>query len=162
MGATLPAMSRYVQASPRACPGWGSFYGGNICGAVVRLHRGRFYLLPKFDLSTAALVAVAIMFIVAAIGFALSKITSYAAVRGKADNVAHSTAWMPRGVYVALRWVSPRWFRSCVDTALSLMFGATTYALSIILGVFLAGLGIGSVVGSSLARDSKRARLLLG
>jgi len=45
---------------------------------------------------------------------------------------------------------------------LSLMFGATTYAFSIILGVFLAGLGIGSVVGSSLARDSKRARLLLG
>jgi spermidine synthase len=37
---------------------------------------------------------------------------------------------------------------------LSLMFGATTYAFSIILGVFLAGLGIGSSIGSWLARDA--------
>src|SRR2546422_7438823 len=45
---------------------------------------------------------------------------------------------------------------------LSLMFGATTYAFSIILGVFLAGLGIGSVVGSWLARDAKLPGAMLG
>jgi len=45
---------------------------------------------------------------------------------------------------------------------LSLMFGATTYAFSIILGVFLAGLGIGSVVGASLSRESKQPRAMLG
>jgi spermidine synthase len=41
------------------------------------------------------------------------------------------------------------------------MFGATTYAFSIILAVFLAGLGIGSVIGSWLARDAKQPRAML-
>jgi len=59
MGATLPAMSRYVQASPRGMSWLGFFYGGNIAGAVVGCIAAGFYLLPKFDLSTAALVAVA-------------------------------------------------------------------------------------------------------
>ena len=36
---------------------------------------------------------------------------------------------------------------------LSLLFGATTYAFSVILAVFLIGLGIGSVVGSAVAMD---------
>ena len=45
---------------------------------------------------------------------------------------------------------------------LSLMFGATTYAFSVILAVFLIGLGIGSVGGSAIARDAKNPRAALG
>jgi spermidine synthase len=36
---------------------------------------------------------------------------------------------------------------------LSLMLGATTYTFSIILAVFLTGLGIGSSIGSFLSRS---------
>jgi spermidine synthase len=42
------------------------------------------------------------------------------------------------------------------------MLGATVYTFSIILAVFLVGLGIGSGIGSFLARTSGRPRLLLG
>ena len=42
------------------------------------------------------------------------------------------------------------------------MFGATVYTLSIILAVFLLGLGIGSSAGSMRARWSKHPRLELG
>src|SRR4029079_16755142 len=45
---------------------------------------------------------------------------------------------------------------------LSLLFGATTYAFSIILAVFLIGLGIGSAIGSSMARNTANARANLG
>ena len=47
---------------------------------------------------------------------------------------------------------------------LSLLFGATTYTFSLILAVFLVGLGIGSSLGSALARNAvepaHRARLV--
>src|SRR5213079_3418957 len=45
---------------------------------------------------------------------------------------------------------------------LSLLFGATVYTFSLILAVFLTGLGIGSSVGSALARSVARPRVALG
>jgi spermidine synthase len=45
---------------------------------------------------------------------------------------------------------------------LSLMLGATVYTFSIILAVFLVGLGIGSAVGSQASRSNISARMALG
>ena len=45
---------------------------------------------------------------------------------------------------------------------LRLLFGASVYALSIIVAVFLVGLGIGSSIGSLLCRTLKQPRLALG
>ena len=45
---------------------------------------------------------------------------------------------------------------------LSLLFGATTYTFSLILAVFLFGLGIGSSIGAALAGRLERPRLALG
>ncbi len=45
---------------------------------------------------------------------------------------------------------------------LSVLFGATVYTFSIILAVFLAGLGIGSGAGSILARSTERPKLAFG
>jgi spermidine synthase len=45
---------------------------------------------------------------------------------------------------------------------LSLLLGATVYTFSIILAVFLVGLGLGSSVGSFVARRAARPRLWLG
>jgi spermidine synthase len=163
MGATLPAMSRYVQATPRGVSWLGFFYGGNIVGAVVGCVSAGFYLLPRFDLITAALVAVAINFIVAALGFALSRRAPYAA-SGPDARTEKPNQEMPRGVYaaIALSGFTALGAEVVWTRLLSLMFGATTYAFSIILGVFLAGLGIGSVVGAWLARDAKQSRVWLG
>jgi len=164
MGATLPAMSRYVQATPRGVSWLGFFYGGNIVGAVVGCVTAGFYLLPRFDLSTAALVAVALNLVVAALGFALSKRAPYAATENSNDIT--SARWVSLkhpGVYaaIALSGLTALGAEVVWTRLLSLMFGATTYAFSIILGVFLAGLGIGSVAGSWLARDAKQPRVML-
>ena len=45
---------------------------------------------------------------------------------------------------------------------LSLLLGGTVYTFSIILAVFLTGLGIGSSAGSFLARTAHRPRVVLG
>src|SRR5439155_16210095 len=45
---------------------------------------------------------------------------------------------------------------------LSLLFGATVYTFSLILAVFLIGLGIGSSLGSALARAMPHPRVALG
>jgi spermidine synthase len=44
---------------------------------------------------------------------------------------------------------------------LSLLFGATTYTFSLIVAAFLVGLGIGSSVGSAMARSVPRPRVAL-
>jgi spermidine synthase len=45
---------------------------------------------------------------------------------------------------------------------LSLLFGATAYTFSLILAVFLFGIGIGSSAGSALARNLERPRIAFG
>jgi len=163
MGATLPAMSRYVRATPHGTSWLGFFYGGNIVGAVLGCGTAGFFLLPKFDLSTAALTAVAINLIVAVLGLVLSTRAPY---EGTSTNsvVTPMGNEKAHGVYVAIAISGLTALGSEVvwTRLLSLMFGATTYAFSIILGVFLAGLGFGSVVGSWLARDAKQPRAMLG
>ena len=84
MGATLPAISRWVETTPEGVSWLGFFYGGNIAGAVAgqRAHG----LLPAarvFDVSVATYVAVAINVIVALVGLAIAKATPYRSGRDR-------------------------------------------------------------------------------
>lgn len=182
MGATLPAIARYVESTPKGVSWLGFFYGGNIAGAVIGCLTAGFYLLRVYDLATAALVAVTLNAIVAAAAVLLSKVATYtapsekSAVAGSDASSAAETdqgapqglrgilSWQPRGVYVviALSGLTALGAEVIWTRLLSLMFGATTYAFSVILGVFLLGLGIGSVAGSAIARDSTNPRAALG
>ena len=47
MGATLPAIARWVEATPQGVAWLGFFYGGNIAGAVVGSLLAGFYLLRR-------------------------------------------------------------------------------------------------------------------
>ena len=60
MGATLPAISRWVETTPEGVSWLGFFYGGNIAGAVVGSLLAGFYLLRVYDMATATYVAVAL------------------------------------------------------------------------------------------------------
>jgi spermidine synthase len=160
MGATLPAISRYVEATPSGVAWLGFFYGGNILGAVIGCLAAGFYLLREYDMTTASLTAVALNAAVAAGGFALSKRAPYEGQRSSTS----TASWQPSGIYVAiaLSGLTALGAEVVWTRLLSLLFGATTYAFSIILAVFLIGLGIGSAIGSSLARNMVKARANLG
>ena len=72
MGATLPAIARYVEATPSGVSWLGFFYGGNILGAVIGCLTAGFYLLRVHDMATATYVAVGINLLVALIALALA------------------------------------------------------------------------------------------
>jgi spermidine synthase len=162
MGATLPAISRWVETTPEGVGWLGFFYGGNIAGAVIGSVLAGFYLLRVFDIQTATFVAVALNVTVAALGLLLAKATQYEQppVSRKAAALAPD-AW---SIYLIIGMSGMTALAAEViwTRLLSLLFGATTYTFSLILAVFLIGLGIGSTIGSALARGMARPRLALG
>jgi spermidine synthase len=163
MGATLPAIARWVQATPTGVSWLGFFYGGNIGGAVVGRLVAGFYLLRVHDMRFATFVGVGLNVTVALLALLIASRT--------APGVApvEPQAMVPRAagsglVYVAIA-LSGLTALSCEvlwTRLLSLVFGATVYAFSLILAVFLFGLGIGSSVGAAVARGSARPRVALG
>src|SRR6266404_8655184 len=77
MGATLPAISRWVETTPAGVSWLGFFYGGNIGGAVIGSLLTGFYLLRVHDIAFATFVAVALNVVVALLSLGISKSTSY-------------------------------------------------------------------------------------
>ncbi|HEV8144860.1 MAG TPA: fused MFS/spermidine synthase [Bryobacteraceae bacterium] len=171
MGASLPAASRWVEsrkatqdaASTQNSVSWmGFLYGSNIAGAVFGCLFAGFYLLRIHDMPTATFIAAAINFGVAGISYILSGRTKYTAPVEDQARVERPVG--ARAIYIAIGLSGLTALGAEVIWArlLSLMLGATVYTFSIILGVFLVGLGIGSTVGSFLAKHTRRPRLLLG
>jgi spermidine synthase len=165
MGATLPAIARWVETTPAGVAWLGFFYGGNTAGAVFGSLLAGFYLLRVYDMWTATYVAVAINACVAAGGFALSIVTKHTPPTepaAKAEPVKPAPgAWL---VYVAIGISGATalaaevvWTRN-----LSLLLGATTYTFSLVLAAFLIGIGLGSGIGSVIARSTADARRALG
>jgi spermidine synthase len=101
MGATLPAISRYVKATPEGVAWLGFFYGGNILGAVIGCLAAGFFLLRLYDLTTASLVAVALNAIVAIFSVVLSRRAPYTADEAVTSST-RSMSWEPSGIYIAI------------------------------------------------------------
>ena len=164
MGATLPAISRWVETTPQGVSWLGFFYGGNIAGAVFGCLLAGFYLLRVHDMATATYVAAAINFAVALVAFALAGLVPAQPAVEAANAAPVERAEGATLVYatIALSGLSALGAEVVWTRLMSLLLGGTVYTFSIILAVFLFGLGIGSSVGSFLARGSRRPRALLG
>jgi spermidine synthase len=171
MGATLPAVARWVESTPAGVAWLGFFYGGNIAGAVAGSLLAGFYLLRLYDLAMATYVAVALNAAMAALAWMLSARTSYraaeaAAPQGKGRATAARGAGLQGSrtavyVAVALSGLAALGAEVVWTRILSLLFGGTVYTFSIIAGAFLFGLGLGSAVGAWLARQAQRPGALL-
>ena len=182
MGATLPAMARWVEATPRGVSWLGFFYGSNIAGAVFGCLLAGFYLLRVHDVAIATYVAAALNFTVAVTALLLAGWAIYRPPPTRRAGCAHLAAQETE----EQRWAQPALRDSQIPGAwtvyvvialsgstalgaevvwtrnLSLLLGGTVYTFSIILAVFLTGLGIGSGIGSVVSRHSVRPRLALG
>ena len=178
MGATLPAIAQWVQSTRDGVAWLGFFYGGNTAGAVVGSLLAGFYLMSVYDISVTTYVAVALNATVALLALGLAGLQGQVGQvglggQGRQAGLAEQGGQVGQVgqvglsrtlVYVAIGLsgltalaCEVLWTRS-----LSLLFGATTYTFSLILAVFLAGLGIGSSGGAALARSLARPRLALG
>jgi len=179
MGAGLPAASRWIRATPAGVSWLGLLYAGNTVGAVFGCLLAGFYLLRVFDMATATCVAALTNVAVALGSFALAHRTAanvevaeaaaaLGAVLGAAPvaalgaaPAAVSKAW-PVYVTIGLSGACALGAEVIWTRLLGLMLGATVYTFSIILAVFLVGLGGGSAIGSQMARKAGNARAALG
>ena len=152
MGGTLPVIIRGLARENQVFGkrlGW--FYGINTLGAVAGIFVCGFYLIPRVGITYTNFIAVATD-VIAGIG------TWILAHRGAlpapereplrprfrfkdmptASRYAILIAMLCGFVSLALEVI---WFR-----ALILVFGSTTYSFTVMLGVFLLGIGLGSLL----------------
>jgi spermidine synthase len=167
MGATLPAIARWVKTTPKGVSWLGYFYGGNLAGAVAGSLLAGFYLLRVYDMPTATGAAVALNVLVALLAFGVASLTPHMVITATPTEEAappRSSTEVSRLVYIAIALSGLTALGSEVvwTRLLSLLFGATTYTFSLILAVFLVGLGIGSSLGSAMARNIPNPRIALG
>jgi spermidine synthase len=161
MGATLPSISRWLETTPQGVSWLGFFYGGNIAGAVLGSVLAGFYLLRVFDSAVATYAAVAVNVAVALLGLVIARTTPY--TPQESDGMVAQRAPGAGLVYVAIALSGMTALAAEVvwTRILSLLFGATVYTFSLILAAFLVGLGIGSSLGSAMARNLARPRVAL-
>lgn len=180
MGAALPAISRWAETTPGGLSWLGFLYGGNLAGAVLGSLLAGFYLLRVHDLPIATCVAASLNGAVAGLALVLAAWAPRPAAPARGCRSVPAPAQgdtAPESGPLARHHMAGLWAVSvaiglsglCALSAevlwtrlLSLMLGATVYTFSIILAVFLGGLGIGSHLGARLGRASLNPRIALG
>jgi spermidine synthase len=163
MGASLPAASRWVEADRKGVSWMGLLYGFNTAGAVGGCLLAGFYLLRVSDMTTATLAAAAINCTVAGIAYLISRRAPHKVEdAAPQEEASEPSGYWPVYAAIALSGASALGAEVVWTRLLGLMFGATVYTFSIILAVFLVGLGIGSALGSLLLRGRMQPRTALG
>jgi spermidine synthase len=163
MGATLPAISRWVETTPRGVSLIGFFYGGNILGGVAGCLFSGFYLLRRFDTETATYLAFALNLIIAVTALIISRTACYNYFQSREDQPRLNSS-RSELVYItiALSGMAALGSEVVWTRLLSIMMGSTVYTFSIILAAFLIGLGIGSGAGASVSHKIRHPGLALG
>jgi spermidine synthase len=168
MGATLPLLVGYVRATANeAGVRVGHLYGANTFGAVLGTALAGFVLLPKLGLSATTHAAVVANGSLALAALALGALFPTAARVGSPIAPAPDVRERPRRLLLvaALEGFSSlllevAWFR-----LMTLVFGGSAYAFSIMLVAFLVGIGLGGWGGGARADRSYQrgghARVLL-
>ena len=175
MGATLPVVARWAGATPAGRAWLGLFYAGNLAGAVFGCLLAGFYLLRVYDMVVTTYVAAGLNATVALIAWAASRRED---VRASTDAITpggslpiearpSSTQRAAGGSVVSISPLPLSGFCALAAEVLwtrmlALTFGATVYTFSIVLAVFLVGLGLGSPAGAVLGRRLPRAEAGLG
>ena len=164
MGATLPAIARWMDSSSAGISRVGNLYAANIAGAMFGCLLAGFYLLRVYDITVATYVAAALNVTVAIAAALLAALASYDPPFKQRSKPISASVAGARSVYIAIALsgltalgAEVTWTR-----ILALLFGASVYTFSLILAVFLLGLGMGSSVGSYLVCQVRDPRIALG
>ena len=168
MGATLPLLSRYVAAGQASGTNAavGRLYAANTAGAVLGTLLAGFWLLPAIGLHATNLAACTIGLLLCAVVASFGR-ARLAPGSGAPSPDASETAADRRAARLVLAGFAMAGMASMVDEvawtrALVQVVGPSTYAFSVMLAVFLAGIALGSAVATRLLPRIARPRLWLG
>ena len=160
MGATLPAIAPAFARAPAKV---GLLYTANLAGGAAGTVIAGFYLLRVHDTMIATAVAVMLNMIIALAFYILGSTAIEAIDAPPVPELAHTQSSSPAvSAAAALSGFTALGAEVVWTRQLSLLFGASVYTFSLILAVFLTGLGIGGFAGSRLARRSTDPRSTLG
>lgn len=162
MGATLPALARFVELTPRGVSWLGLLYGINILGAVVGCLAAGFYLLRVHNMAVATYAAAGLNGVVALVAYILAIWAPNQSAAPDDGKTVAERGYMSVYVTIALSGATALAAEVVWTRLLALLLGATVYTFSIILAVFLLGLAVGGAVGSLIARVSQRPAVALG
>jgi spermidine synthase len=160
MGAAFPALSRLLETTTEGVARLGILYSANIAGAVAGCLGAGFYLLRVFDAGVATYVAVAINILTALLARYLTRADTQLPAP-EPTSAKRRPGWPLVYTTIALSGLTALGAEVVWTRLLSLLLGATVYAFSIILAVFLIGLWAGSAAGASIARRVSDPKLAL-
>ncbi len=155
MGATLPAVSRGIAATPAGASRLGLFYGANTLGAVCGCLGAGLYLLRVFDVTVATGVAISLNMVCAVVALSLSRTMALPAspVIEASQPILNSSPSLRWTMFaVACSGMTALGAEVVWTRLLALLLGSTTYTFSILLAVFLCGLGLGSSFAAAATR----------
>jgi len=164
MGATLPIVVGTLRVLHSGFRSAGILYGANLVGAVAGDLVAGFYLLRIHDVSVATYAAAGINVATALAAWRLARLETRHASSSDSTvapgaNPVGSLIYVVAGLSgltalsAEILWT--RW--------LTLTFGATVYAFSIVLAAFLLGLGVGSFAAEAMfGRRAGEPRVFLG
>jgi len=147
MGATLPILSGFLTATKdQIGERTGLLYGANTLGAVVGVLATGFVLLMLFGERATIGIGIAINVIVGLVAWALH--SRYASAGAYVEESADTTTraqlnvlWFYAGSGLCALALEVVWSR-----VLTLVFGSSVYGFSIMLGMYLVGIAVGSLV----------------
>ncbi len=137
----------------------GLLYGANTVGAVIGCLLAGFYLLRVSDMATATFAAAAINVTVGLVRYVARQACARVPARMSDSKVVIAAGAWPVYVTIALSGATALAAEVIWTRLLGLMLGATVYTFSIILAVFLVGLGdrqYGRIDGSGHERRIPR------
>jgi spermidine synthase len=161
MGASLPALARSLETTPKGISRLGLLYSANIAGSVFGCLFAGFYLLRVYDMGVATYTAAAINFAVAGLAYLLGNYVPHIPTTSEPAPIVRSPGRALVYATICLSGLTALGAEVVWTRLLSLLLGATVYTFSIILGVFLLGLWAGSGAGSFLSRRVRNPRMAL-
>ncbi len=176
MGATFPLVARwYVPDAAAATRDAGALYAANTVGAALGALGAGFGLLPAFGLRATTWAGVALNLAVAGAALALARQGEPApATSEAADATPPPRARTRRAPSAGVRDTGRPWIAASalgvsgfVSLALQIIWsrllaqilGPTSYAFSLVVAIFIAGLAIGAVAGRQLAARARQPSL---
>jgi len=172
MGATLPiivaAIRRYGATAPRTIS---RFYGLNLIGAIVGTLGGGFVLLPSFGMRVTIFIAALTNVVIGVLVLCVASRTpvpNTGILSGVAVGDLTTEEWrvldapIDRGLWFGCAFVSgfvTIGMQIVWSRILSMIIGSSTYAFTMVLALFLAGLAIGAwIIGFRKKAESTRLR----
>jgi spermidine synthase len=158
MGASLPALSRWVKVDDRQVSSIGRLYASNILGAVLGAFGAAFLLMPHLEFLKTNLTAVVLNGCVAALAWTIRDRYQAPDTTARSTSIVEASGSTPVYLAYALNGAASLAFEVLWSRMLGMALGATVYAFAIVLGVFLLALGFGGAFGTRMIKKVKNTR----